>query len=343
MSGWSAADPVPRRPPVSVCADPTLSGVLGQLTAGSGRSWAAAVVDLRVEPAVRMAWVGCDPGTRFEIGSMSKALTGMLGAQLIAEQAVTMQTAVGRLLPALAGSALAGVTVAELVTHTSGLPRMGTSWRSTIRVVLGVLTGADPYRRPTVEAVLRSAASQPLRGRGGYRYSNLGGAVLGQALAAAAGTSYELLLRDRVLGPLAMSDTGVGMPGRCAAPGWSRQGRRQQPWLLGGYAPAGGVVATIGDMTRLLVGLLDGSAPGVGALDPVLDLGAFRAGRSSGLFWVIDQPGDGAEALTWHNGQTGGYSAFIGLHRAARSGVVVLADTADAARIGRLARQLTPE
>ncbi len=110
------------------------------------------------------------------------------------------------------------------------------------------------------------AAGQTLQHRGGYRYSNLGGAVAGQLLAIAAGSEYAVLLRERIFAPLQMMSSTVAVKGGTAAWGRTRSGRGRQPWVLDGYAPAGGVISTIEDVARLTAALVDGTAPGIESL-----------------------------------------------------------------------------
>jgi hypothetical protein len=56
------------------------------------------------------------------------------------------------------------------------------------------------------------------------------------------------------------------------------------------------------------------------------------------MFWCID-PAPGGE-LIWHNGATGGYSAFLVLRPGAHRAVVVLADKAQAGRLQGIAMKL---
>lgn len=84
-------------------------------------------------------------------------------------------------------------------------------------------------------------------------------------------------------------------------------------------APAGGIRATIGTMRGLLERILDGSAPGLSALDADTD---FSAGVRIGAGWITFGRGD--RSITWHNGGTGGFRSWIGVDRAGGAGVVVL-------------------
>jgi CubicO group peptidase (beta-lactamase class C family) len=109
---------------------------------------------------------------------------------------------------------------------------------------------------------------------------------------------------------------------------------------MDGYAPAGAVVSTITDMSRLAVSLLDGSAPGRDALVAFEGIDTEVPNRSSGMFWIVDSIPGTDRTFVWHNGQTGGYSAFFALFPQAGRAVVVLANVARAAEQQRIALAL---
>jgi CubicO group peptidase (beta-lactamase class C family) len=340
-----------------------LVGLRGRLT----RTIAAAVVDLGAQPSARWARLttnkprsAMNPATkidgnpRFELGSVAKGMTGMLLADAIGRGELTLQTTAGEILGtrpglgAMTDGPLHTITLRELCTHTSGLPRLPHTASTTGRLVRYALLGLDPYRGQSAERVLQQAAGQTLDGRGSYRYSNLGGAVAGQLVAIAAGCEYPEMLRERILDPLQMTSTTVAVRGDTAAWGRTKTGLSRQPWVLDGYAPAGGVISTIEDVTRLNTALVDGTAPGVESLAALDDVAPSAPGREAGMFWVIEplseddpSPGNSPDAvLTWHNGSTAGYSAFFGVARAQRRGVAVLADAARAAEQRAIALEL---
>ena len=108
------------------------------------------------------------------------------------------------------------------------------------------------------------------------RYSNLGFELLGHAVAAGAGLSYRDLVAERLSAPLALASMYLPSTAADLGPhsltGRSRFGRPRQPWTGEALAPAGGIRASIGAMGLLARALLDGSAPGMSALDPVARL-----------------------------------------------------------------------
>ncbi len=272
-----------------------------------------------------MAFIRADAGTLFEVGSVTKAMTGMLLADSIERAELAMNSTVSELLPSLTGSAAATVTVQELCTHTSGLPRLPRNLGMAVRVALFAFLGVDPYRGITASQVIAVAGRQDLRHPGRVAYSNLGAALLGQLLAERAGADFGALLQARIFMPLGMRGAGVATRQRHAAPGWSSGGLPRQPWVLDGYAPAGGVIATIDDLATLAVALLSHTAPGWLSMTAVPGVVTSRPGRRSGMFWIID-PLPGGRTMTWHNGATGGYSAFFALFPETRQAVIVLAN-----------------
>ncbi len=88
------------------------------------RRTAAALVDLAASPDTRFAFIDAEPGTRFEVGSITKGLTGMLLADAIDRREVSLDTTIADLLPGSEGTAFGSISLEELCTHTSGLPRM---------------------------------------------------------------------------------------------------------------------------------------------------------------------------------------------------------------------------
>jgi CubicO group peptidase (beta-lactamase class C family) len=323
--------------------DLELEADLIELVGRRGRSTVAALVDLAATPNTRFAFIDAEPETRFEVGSITKALTGMLLADAVDRGEVSLETTVGDLLQNAAGTAFGSISFRELCTHTSGLPRMPRGPLAVFRGIRFLVLGTHPYREMTASDVLKSAARQRLQGRGQFRYSNLGGAVLGQLLALRAGAEYGPLLTERILAPLAMTATIVASPQQTAPPGWSSRGRQRPPWTtMGGFAPAGGVISTLGDMARLAVALLNGSAPGSGSLIPIEGVATAGPNRTSGMFWGIQSDLDTNRTIIAHNGQTGGYSSFLGLTVTGGRAMIVLANVAGASNQQRIIIGLAP-
>jgi CubicO group peptidase (beta-lactamase class C family) len=271
------------------------------------------------------AHFGAGPEMQYEIGSITKTMTALLFADAVDSGALKADTVVGSLLD-LGTSPAAEVTLEELASHRSGLPRIATGFRDRASAIVAVLRHRNPYTAD-LRGLLAHARAARIVARGQFSYSNLGAALLGQALAAHAGIQYSDLLDRDLFTPLAMTQSSVPLtsgdlpPG--APTGYNAHGSAEQAWTLGAYAPAGGVRSTPADMARYANALLDRTAPGLAALEARWD--ADPPSRV-GYAWFTDRI-DGTE-FTWHNGATGGFASIMALNRTQAAAVIVLANTA---------------
>ena len=113
---------------------------------------------------INYAGFGADETAVYEIGSITKTFTSALLADAISRGEVTADTRLGDLLP-VRGAPVADVTLAELASHRSGLPRVGT--RPTIRENLLLLTHRTAYTQ-NLDGLLDVARSARLINRGRY-------------------------------------------------------------------------------------------------------------------------------------------------------------------------------
>ncbi|TDC10993.1 class A beta-lactamase-related serine hydrolase [Nonomuraea longispora] len=277
-----------------------------------------------ISPAgVTVASRGADLNADFEIGSISKAVTGLLYADALDRGEIRPETTLGELLP-LGDVPAAQLTLVSLSRHRSGLPGLPKSAQPMRRTLALWRHGTNPYGED-LQQLLDQARTVRV-GRPRARYSNFGFELLGHAIAVAARTTYADLVQQRIAGPLQLNRLHLPVTadqlGPDALTGTSRRGRPRQPWTGEAMGPAGGIRATIGAMARLIAGLLDGSAPGTHALDPIAPFGK---GAHIGAGWItITVKG---RPVTWHNGGTGGFRSWAGLDRDTATGAVVLSAT----------------
>lgn len=295
-----------------------------RLRATLGRHHDVAAIAVVSSEDSRIASLGAGLAADYEIGSVSKAITGLLYSDAMVRGEINTSTTLGDLLP-VADTAVARVTLAALSTHRSGLPRLPRSAAPLRRTLDLWRHGANPYGED-VEALFEQARGVRV-GRPSPRYSNFGFELLGHALAHAAGVGYPELVRQRLVGPLGLSSlyapATVEELRSTALPGRSRRGTPRAPWTGAAIAPAGGLRASINDMARLTQALLDGTAPGLAALDPVSPFSG--RGVSIGAAWITLTHRN--HQITWHNGGTGGFRSWIGLDRQEGAGVVLLSAT----------------
>jgi CubicO group peptidase (beta-lactamase class C family) len=272
-----------------------------------------------------------DADTAFEPGSVTKTWTAMLLADMLARGEVRTGDTLGTLLPdrGFADPAVRDITVEELASHRSGLPALAPrGGLGVLAATTAPLRGTDPYAGVGVGDVLDAVSRVKLTdGKGTVRYSNFGMSVLGHALAARVGMPYVQVVTDRVLQPMGMTDTHFrpdgAAPPPTAAAGTTVAGRPVDAWTGSGYLPAGiGDWTTAADLARFVTATTAGTAPGAAATTP-----RFRDDDTTriGYGWFTTRYGD--RDITWHNGATGGFSAFVAFEARTGRGVVVLGNT----------------
>ena len=267
-----------------------------------------------------------DGRTLFEIGSVSKVFTGVLLAVAGARGEATLDTPAQRFLPETVRLATHGeraITLLDLATHTSGLPRMPDNFAPA--------DPTNPYADYTVvqlhEFLGRARLAAPPGTR--HEYSNLGMGLLGQLLERASGAPYAELLRTRIAEPLALADTCIAIPAdRRArlAPGHDPDGEPAANWDIRTLEGAGAIRSTTDDCLRFLRACLHPPEALAAPLALASRPHRHRPGGAMGLGWHLD-----ADGTAWHNGQTGGYHSFLAFHPATRVAVAVLANSATGA------------
>ena len=277
-----------------------------------------------------VAGLRLDSTTVFEIGSITKVFTSALLAEMVERGEVKLDDPISKYLPkTVRVPARKGkeITLVDLATQTSGLPRLPTNLRpATIANPYADYTVANLYEFLSGHTLTRDIGTQ-------YEYSNLGVGLLGHVLSLRAGKSYEALLEERILEPLGMHDTGITLTSSAEsrmAQGFNANGEPVGRWDLPAIAGAGALRSTASDMVKFLSAALDSSSSPRGkvlARTQVSQRPADRPNNSIGLGWhIVNVFGS---KLTWHNGGTGGYRAFIGLDGANRRGVVLLTNAAN--------------
>jgi CubicO group peptidase (beta-lactamase class C family) len=280
--------------------------------------------------------------TLFEIGSITKVFTSLLLAEAVERGEVALTDPVGKFLPASVKIPERGgrsITLQDLATHTSGLPRMPTNFSPK--------DPANPYADYSVENLYSFLSGVQLTRDIGsaYEYSNLGGGLLGHALTLSArAADYESLVRARVTTPLGMASTAITlspeMKSRLAA-GHDALLRPVANWDLPTLAGAGALRSSTNDLLTFLganLGFL--KTPLAPAMATMLTVrrptGA--PNLSVALGWhVLTMRG---RDLIWHNGGTAGYRTFIGFDPIARVGIVVLSNAGTAAGPDDIGRHL---
>jgi CubicO group peptidase (beta-lactamase class C family) len=281
-----------------------------------------------------------DAGTRFAIGSTTKAMTVVALGMLVDEGKVRWDEPVITYLPGFRVGdpyVTRELTVRDLLTHRGGLGNADQLWAS-----------AD-Y---TPEEISRRVATlQPAYSlRSGFIYQNIMYAIAGDVVAAASGMPWATFMRTRIFTPLGMTATEPTLATLAGQPNVATPHMEIRDTIrpvtnrpVDAVAPAGAVWSSVGDMAKWTRFILDSGRVGGKRL---ITAATYREIMSPqvvaptsmyttmevvrphfftyGLGWFLhDYAG---EAVAMHTGSIDGMSAIIGLLPDRRIGVYVLAN-----------------
>jgi CubicO group peptidase (beta-lactamase class C family) len=198
-----------------------------------------------------------DAGTVFRIASMTKSFTAAAIIGLRDQGALRLddlaQEYVGELRDLrLPSSDAPRPTIRNLLTMTAGFPT-DDPWGDRQQ-------GLDPAQ---FAELLRGGVRLGWAPGTRFEYSNLGYALLGKVIEAVTGTGYADVIRERILAPLGMTQTGFEageFEPATLARGYQRgpAGWAELPFDgYGAFAPMGGIFSTVADLARWTAGFAD--------------------------------------------------------------------------------------
>ena len=270
--------------------------------------------------------------TRFRAASVTKMLVATVVLQLQDEGRLSLDEAVAKSLPvdAPVSSMLRGVTVRDLLAHTSGLPDVNRSAELTRSLI------DDPGRRWTTAEVLRLATDKRPEFPPGsaYGYSNTNYLVLANLIEQVTGRPWHREIRERILDPLGMTDSfiaGFEEPTAPLAPGYfdlDNDGFTEKvadPWpaLETSEGAAGALVSTASDIVTFLKGLAGGKLVPRPLVDEMTKAGPY-ASRYTGYGLGVEVSRPDMETRVWgHGGYLPGFRA-VAWHVPSRDMTVVV-------------------
>jgi D-alanyl-D-alanine carboxypeptidase len=146
--------------------------------------------------------------TKFRIASITKAFTAVLILQLYEQGRLDLHAVIKTYLPDYTGEGADRVTVHNLLNHTSGIHNFDTikSYDEAVK------NGMEVYQLPhtTAELVTRYSSGKLVHEVGKvFDYNNADYIILGKIIEKITSKSYERVLKERILDPLGMTESGM--------------------------------------------------------------------------------------------------------------------------------------
>ncbi len=268
------------------------------------------------------------PDAFVEIGSVSKALTGLLLADMVERGELALDDRASALAPKDAKLPRSGdrdIRLRDLVSQSSGLPRMPPGFKPA--------DATNPYADFGVESLYEALARTELaRAPGsGHEYSNFGFMWLSELMGRRAGRDLEALAKERLFGPLGMKEAAVRLSPEAMkrmAQGHDPARRPARPWdFVPALSGVGGFRITPNEMMRLAEALAGRRASPLEAAIRRSQEALFTNARGGGVgyAWAIVPRPEGK--LFWHNGGTAGFHTMLAFSPTARRAAFVVADS----------------
>lgn len=262
------------------------------------------------------------PSTIYDLASLTKVIaTTTLTMRRVESGALDLDATAATYLTELDGSPAGGATLRDLLAHSSGLPCCSELFRE-----LGEGLDRDEARARYLEHIAATELEAGARERS--IYSDLGVLLLGEILERESGNSLMELVRDEILDPLGLADTGylpAGALRERIAPTEFDSWRGRLPHgevhdenthALGGIAPHAGLFGAARDVAVFAQAMLNGGAYGERRIADADTVGLFtrRAelapGSSRALGW--DTPSDPSSAGRYFSARSYGHTGFTG-------------------------------
>lgn len=247
------------------------------------------------------------PDVKFRLGSITKQFTSMLIMQQVAKGAIKLDGHISDYLPYYRKDTGSRVTIAQLLSHTSGIP----SYTDDPKFFPGV--SRNYY---AVDDFVTKFCSGDLQFEPGskFHYDNSGYFLLGAILEHATGKKYEVLLQENILTPVGMHDTGYDdwstiIPKRASGYEETLDGIENAPYLdMSLPYAAGSLYSTVEDLYKWDQALYTDRL-----LSPDLKQKLFTPNLENyGFGWLIrtipkDEPGAGKTMIA-HGGGINGFN-----------------------------------
>ena len=258
-----------------------------------------------------------DPDGLYQIGSMTKAFTGLAVQKLISEGRLSEDDLVSDLVPGFTASfeaKPAGITVLHLLEQTSGYNNNESDYPS----------AADgmPLSEWAHDISGRELASFPGTE---YAYSNVNYNLLGLIIEQVTGQSYAEYMYEEILIPLGLTNTYAGMPDseehivRGSRPGYRNAFEYEIP-VYEGRIPAGYFYSNATDCARWIM-IWNGTADIPGEYRELVNAVKGHLEESGDYYsgWELFDDG-----VIGHSGGTPNYSSRIVFDDSTQTGVCVL-------------------
>ncbi len=262
--------------------------------------------------------------TIFEIGSLTKVFTGLLIADEIEKNKLTLNDYIEKYLPknVVNKNIRKKVTIKNLLSYTSGLP---TFHGDKYDIEIQELDSIQPYKAVTKKKLLKVLSENDTIGKQEYEYSNYNYALLGYVLNKLEKQNYEKIVKKTIFEPLDMNSSFCNkFPKSNIAGLYDEDGKPVEKAILGEFEAAGVIKSNAVDMIKFIYNQINDTTKLQKSINLSHTILYENTEMKTAFGWHIIKIKDNEVYLM--QGDTFGNSSIIGFDKKNEIGIVILAN-----------------
>ena len=272
-----------------------------------------------------------DENTLFEIGGLTKVFTSSLIGVLAEEGKLDLEASFNSYLPKNENNTSTdNITINQLLTHTSGMPRMPNEFGAK------EIEQNNPYAHYTYNDLMEFYRDYipflDKKRKDNYLYSHLNFALLERAIQRVMKKGYENALLEKILQPLGMTDTGIELSDnqvKRLAAGYSVSGMRTPMWDFSSFKASEGLKSTAKDLMKFAnahIGDDSGFSLTFATTHIPQSKTALNKRVRAGRGWHIIKNKKYHDIIV-HTGNTDGHRSYLGMVKESQTAVIVLTNS----------------
>ncbi len=252
-----------------------------------------------------------DPETKYRLGSITKQFTAAIILKLVEDGKLSLDQKIIEILPNFNQESGLKVSIHHLLTHTSGIPMPQLSREEYDDIF---------QNKQSTEQLIKKLCNEDLAFNPGseFRYSSAGYIILGAIIERITAKTWEESIKEYILDPLEMNDTGVDdyekiIPKR--ASGYQTNygnGNAHFKYMPSSFS-SGALYSTVEDMHKWFVGLCNNKVISSNLKDLMFSKHIGKHPRYFGYGCFVDEVevNDSIVKMISHAGDVHGFSAII--------------------------------
>ncbi len=280
-----------------------------------------------------------DENTIFEIGGLTKTFTSSLVSILVEEGKMGFEKPLNDYLSdATKNEDTKNITIDQLLTHTSNLPRMP------LEFGVKEIEENNPYAHYTKQDLMdfyteyipfepKKKKKRKKKNKDNYAYSHLNYALMEVAIENSQNTSFEKLLTDKILGPIKMNDTRIELSEnqkQRLALGYTTSGQSTPPWKFQSFQASEGLKSTAKDLIKFAEAHMGETNSRMTKALYATHEGRKTTARNkkvkSARGWHIISPKNYHDIIL-HSGNTNGHRSYLAFVKESQTAVVILTNS----------------